>query len=69
MARVAVRVLPAAIAAGVAGFVALRSPEPDYSRVEVKTTADIERELESLRTRFDIPGLSAGCPLAITATC
>jgi len=59
MARVVARVLAGSVAAAVAGFVALRSPEPDYAHIEVKTTADLERELESLRARLDIPGMSA----------
>jgi hypothetical protein len=40
-----------------AGWLAWR--EPDYDRVQVRSLPDLERQLESLRTRLRIPGMSA----------
>src|SRR6266540_2680668 len=36
-----------------------RAKEPDLDQVQVTTVADLERQLESLRERLGIPGLSA----------
>jgi beta-lactamase family protein len=33
--------------------------EPDFNRIQVGTLEDFERELETLRTRLRIPGMSA----------
>jgi CubicO group peptidase (beta-lactamase class C family) len=47
-----------AIVTVVAGLL-LWSPEPDYSRIEVATASDLGRELDALRQRLNIPGMSA----------
>lgn len=45
------------LVAGAAGWLAWR--EPDYGRVPVRSLHDLERELESVRVRLGIPGMSA----------
>jgi CubicO group peptidase (beta-lactamase class C family) len=45
------------IAAIVLGWLTWR--EPDFSRVPIRSLQDLERELESLRARLRIPGMSA----------
>jgi CubicO group peptidase (beta-lactamase class C family) len=47
----------AALLAGVTGWSALR--EPDVSRIPIRSVRELERELESLRVRLRIPGMSA----------
>jgi CubicO group peptidase (beta-lactamase class C family) len=46
-----------AVLLAVAGWSALR--EPDFELVHVETLADLEQELEALRVRLRIPGMSA----------
>jgi CubicO group peptidase (beta-lactamase class C family) len=58
MKRSALWVLAGAVAGAVAGTL-LWSLEPDYATMEVATAADLERELDALRERLDIPGMSA----------
>ena len=53
------RILAAAVAAAIAAVLFARTREPDYSKVAVSAVADLERELESLRERLGIPGMSA----------
>lgn len=47
------------IAAVVVGLPVFANQEPDYSKVQVSTVADLERELERLQARLGIPGMSA----------
>src|SRR2546421_8905731 len=44
---------------GLLGFVPFANQEPDYSKIQVSTTRDLERELERLRNALEIPGMSA----------
>jgi hypothetical protein len=55
MAASARWVLAGATAVVVLGFL-LWSPEPDYSAIEVVSASDLERELDALRERLNIPG-------------
>ena len=50
-------VVGAAVTAGAAVLLLWRS-EPDYSKIDVATTADLERELGRLRERLEIPGMA-----------
>ena len=59
MRRVAAWMFAAVLAASAVAGLLLWSPEPDYSRLDVATAADLERELGALRDRLAIPGLSA----------
>lgn len=47
----------AAVVVGLAGWSAFRAP--DVSRISVRSVGELERELESLRVRLRIPGMSA----------
>ena len=58
MAASARGVLAGATAVVVLGLL-LWSPEPDYSAIEVASASDLERELEALRERLNIPGMAA----------
>jgi CubicO group peptidase (beta-lactamase class C family) len=63
MTRTRVRVLTGGVIVVLVGSLLLARWEPDYSRVPVRTLSDLARELELLRNRLDIPGLSAAVAL------
>ncbi|MGH9147762.1 MAG: serine hydrolase domain-containing protein [Vicinamibacterales bacterium] len=52
-----IQLIALVLALGLVVFVAVR--EPDFARIQVSSLSDLERELEGLRRRLRIPGMSA----------
>jgi CubicO group peptidase (beta-lactamase class C family) len=59
MRRSARWIVAGASVAAVAVLVLSSATEPDYSKIDIETTDDLERELEAFRQRLQIPGMAA----------